>query len=184
MTVWLFCRLIFAIELGHWECVNDLGLNFHGQTFQLAIVTIIGCKMQALLLPSGKMSSIYHRMTLLRKLHAITYVHIRDHEFWQINIWKTSRNCYFYRGWYLVLSSFSRSNILLLCICYINNLDVPTDLPRLTRPPPLSCSCFIIFELLEAWVSAYSRHWSINHLWRILLSSIDFAELEPDRQHA
>ena len=121
MALWLFYRLIFTIELNHWECVNDLGLNFQGQTFQLANVTIIGWKMQALLLPSGRKSSIYHRMTLLRILHAITDVHIRDHEFWQINIWKTSRNCYFYSGWYLVFPPFSRSNIFLLCICYINN---------------------------------------------------------------
>ena len=57
--------------------LNDLELNFQGQTFQFAILTSIGWKMQTLiLLPKDRKSGIFHRMVPQQMLYIMTLTYI------------------------------------------------------------------------------------------------------------
>ena len=56
--------------------LNDLDLHFQRQTFQLAILTMIGWKMQTLLLLSNRKPGICYRMKPLRTLYIMKLIYI------------------------------------------------------------------------------------------------------------
>ena len=61
---------------------HDLDLDFQGQTFQMAILTSKGGKMQTLPLQSDRNSDICYRMAPLRMLYITTVTkHFQGHEF-------------------------------------------------------------------------------------------------------
>ena len=67
--------------------ICDIDLSFIGQTFQAAILTNKGWKIQTLLLPSDKMSGICHWLAPLWMLFIMTLIYIDWHHCECCSLW-------------------------------------------------------------------------------------------------
>ena len=186
--------MTFTIE---WDIANvvlrDLDPNFQGQTFQVAIVTSNGWKMQIFLLPSDMTYGICHRMALLLMLYVVNFAYIikvRNFEMWiSRKRWELLRKCSsktftevdicHRMGALRMLYSITLTNIfkvkhLDIYICYTElhrQRMFTTDLPRLTQPSPWSCSCYVYLAFIhekliqtQAYIQIHKHKYTHRHI--------------------